>query len=150
MTIYKIRTDMPEMLSKVYVDFYWSKKKLWEGNFSEKDYLVAELDWILSYPIWYKDAYPVPNNLIQNPNLDPDHWDRVLKADLAFPVHIIFWKQRWLILDGIHRLIKTKLEGRKMIKTKMLLEKDIKDILPDQEDFNSGFLFQSFIFELRY
>lgn len=46
---------------------------------------------------------------------DPDHWERVEKADLAFPILI---DENQEIMDGMHRLVKAARMGYKSIMAK--------------------------------
>lgn len=136
------REFVPDELKDVYVDFYWSQKKLWELEIPVTELEISQLDWILDYPVWYMDPHPIPNKILQNPELDLNHWKRIEAADLSFPIHILKWKNRWLILDGVHRLIKAKSAGAIEIRTKILEESHISLILPTKDDFESGFLKQ--------
>lgn len=136
------REFVPEELKEVYVDFYWSQKKLWEFNLPTVSLEIKCLDWILDYPIWYMDQYPVPSMIIEKPDLDINHWRRIQDSDLNFPIHVLRWKNQLLILDGIHRLIKAKLSGSLTINAKILNEEHIQEILPSEEDFKNGFLKQ--------
>lgn len=136
------RENLPKALEEVYVDFYWSQKKLWGLDLSITNLEISELDWILDYPVWYLDQYPVPKMILKNPTLDAGHWKRIEEADLSFPIHVIRWKGRLLILDGIHRLLKARLLGHISIKVKLVEERHVHDILPAKEDFESGFLKQ--------
>lgn len=31
-----------------------------------------------------------------------------MNADMTYPLDIMFWKDRWVMLDGLHRLLKAK------------------------------------------
>lgn len=50
---------------------------------------------------------------------------RALLADLSFPINVILLRDRWVILDGLHRLLKAYVNGHEMIAAKQALEKDI-------------------------
>lgn len=134
------REGLPSRLQEVYVDFHWSQRKLWELEIHYVDVDIHHLDWILDYPVWYMDPFSVPRQIMENPELDQHHWNRVLNAELNYPIHAINWKGRMLILDGIHRLIKAKLEMRPTIKTKVIDANQIHAIFPDEIDFLTGFL----------
>ena len=142
MSLYLKRTDMPDELEKVYVDFYWSQRKLWSLLIPTVEIEIQTAEWILDYPIWYIDAISIPRKILESPSLDLAHAKRVEDADLSYPIHGIEWKGRYLILDGIHRLMKAKQLGHVFIKAKTLTEQDIQNILPDEVDFESGFLKQ--------
>lgn len=101
---------------------------------------MSEVDWLLSYPIWYADEHSVPYDIMNAPELSPLHWKRIQEADLQFPLHVLKWKGRLLVLDGVHRMARAKLEGLQKIKVKILTKDHVPLILPDEEDFHHGFL----------
>ncbi len=140
MSIYLKRQGVPKELAEVYVDFYWSQEKLWNLSIEAEEVKIAEIDWILDLPIWYMDDIKIPRLLIENPNLDKFHWNRVEAADLTYPIHLIQWKKRLLVLDGIHRLIKAMISGQDRIFAKVLNQSHIHEILPMEDDFKHGFL----------
>jgi len=136
------RDFIPDELKNVYVDFYWSQNKLWALEMTVTELAINELDWILDYPVWYMDPEPIPRMILKNQEQDSPHWNRIKAADLNFPIHVLYWKNRLLILDGIHRLIKAKTSGATKIKTKILSKGQILKILPTSDDFKTGFLKQ--------
>lgn len=140
MSIWIKREGLPAALAEVYVDFYWSQQKLWNLDVKVSEIEISQLVWILDFPIWYLDPNPVPNTILKDPASDCSHWQRVLNADLDYPVHVLKWKGRLLILDGIHRLLRTKKEGNPMIRAKIIEKKDIEKILPSVVELNHGFL----------
>jgi hypothetical protein len=136
------RDFVPDELKEVYVDFYWSKEKLWKLDLPVSEIKIKELDWILDYPIWYTEPHSVPRIVLENSVTDSPKWKRIEAADLNFPIHVLIWKNRLLILDGIHRLVKAKMSGSETIQAKILSENRIEEILPTKEDFETGFLKQ--------
>ncbi len=137
--IYLKREHLPEKLKDVYVDFHWSQNKLWALEIETTQLKVSEVDWILDFPIWYMSPNPIPRDIMHNPNLDVAHWERITNADLSFPIHVLQWKGRLLVLDGIHRLIKAKNLGELLINSKLIKEENIAEILPSQAEIESGF-----------
>lgn len=141
---YLKRKGVPAVLSEVYVDFYWSQRKLWTTDVPHTLVELKDVDWILSFPVWYCDPHPVPADLIKDPTLDAEHWRRVMAANLSFPVHVMKWNGRLVILDGIHRLIQAKIRGIPKLLGKILTKEHVFEILPDAEDFESGYLKTAF------
>jgi hypothetical protein len=41
----------------------------------------------------------------------PEHSRRIRDADLSFPLHVVRRRQRWLVMDGIHRLARADFDG---------------------------------------
>lgn len=59
-----------------------------------------------------------------------DHYDRIISADLSFPIIIYFDDDiyEWFIIDGMHRLAKAKMLGRSSINVKVLLFETLKNL----------------------
>ena len=51
-----------------------------------------------------------------------------MQADLSHPIDIMKNKGRWLILDGLHRLVKLKIQGKEKIRVRKIPRKEIKNI----------------------
>ena len=71
----------------------------------------------------------MPNGVINFPESHQEGYDRTMKSDLSYPIDIMENKGRWLILDGLHRLVKAKILG----KTKVLVRKVSRDKIPEIE-----------------
>lgn len=95
----------------------WETRNLWRLEIPRKSLRIEELTWHLDYPFCSSDPPSplfdlTPRVLMENPLLFPQHWRRVLDADLSFPIHMSRFGRRWVILDGIHRLLKSITTGR--------------------------------------
>lgn len=55
-----------------------------------------------------------PNDVLNDKHRYKDHYDRVLQADLSYP--IIIHQPSQIVVDGVHRLTKAYIEKRKKIK----------------------------------
>ena len=55
-----------------------------------------------------------------------------MQADINYPIDIMFWKKRWLILDGLHRLMKQAIEGRQTVQVRKIPESAIPLITKEQ------------------
>jgi len=49
---------------------------------------------------------------------------RVKDADLSYPILVIFNKGRWVVLDGIHRLVKAYMSKDPVIRVRILSKKN--------------------------
>ena len=56
-----------------------------------------------------------------------------MASDLQHPLDIMFWKRRWLLLDGLHRLTKAKMTGQKKIKVRKIPQEAIPKIRKDKK-----------------
>jgi hypothetical protein len=73
--------------------------------------LIRELEWHLDYPFLSSNPpAPLfdlrPRAVLDDPHEFAKHWDRVLAADLEFPIDVSTFGNRIVILDGFHRLLK--------------------------------------------
>jgi hypothetical protein len=50
-----------------------------------------------------------------HPEQHPEHMTRLHKVDLTFPVHVLHRHGQWMVLDGIHRLLKADIAGAETI-----------------------------------
>jgi uncharacterized ParB-like nuclease family protein len=50
-------------------------------------------------------------------------------ADLTYPIDILKNHGKWLVLDGLHRLAKTYMQGRKNVKVRVVPRERLPEIL---------------------
>ncbi|MDD4974829.1 MAG: hypothetical protein PHY93_10790 [Bacteriovorax sp.] len=138
------RNDIPKELASIYFDFHWSQKKLWALDLPITTMEVKELIWLIDYPIWASnppdkifDLKPV--EVLQNLDLFPKVKTKILNADCSFPIHIMNWREHWVILDGFHRLLKKIIANELEISVKKVPISAIYEIQPDRSSPN-GFL----------
>ena len=70
---------------------------------------VRELEWILDLPLWWDGGHPFrlrPREVLKQPERNQAQRARTSEADLAVPVDVAWYGGRWLVVDGIHRLLK--------------------------------------------
>jgi hypothetical protein len=115
---------MPPIIKEVGFDFAWDERKVWELDVPSEEMMTEELMWHLEMPfIWSKPNgyYDVtPNEVIANPDSHREEYERTLRADTQFPIDIMQWKGRWLILDGLHRLMKQVIEGHLVVQVRKI------------------------------
>lgn len=88
----------------------WDKQYLWTLDLPVFPLKTSELEWHLAYPFWStsppKPLFDLrPRAVLSSPSEYPVHWDRVLSADLAYPIATAIFGDRLVILDGLHRLV---------------------------------------------
>jgi len=90
------------------IDFHWDVRKLWAADLPTVELDVAELSWLLNLPFWSVDRRcdVRPLEVANDPSGFADEHDRVMRADLQYPINVIWLRDRWIILDGLHRLLK--------------------------------------------
>ena len=70
---------------------------------------VRELEWILDLPLWWDGGHPFrlrPRDVLVEPDRNQAQHERTREADLGVPVEVAWHHGRWLVVDGVHRLLK--------------------------------------------
>ena len=70
--------------------------------------------WHLDLPFWRHDGKPfqvTPGQVKADPVRYEEHYRRTLAADIGCPLDLTTRNHRWVILDGVHRLLKADLLG---------------------------------------
>lgn len=94
---------------------------------------VEHLAWLLDLPLWQLDGarFQVsPRQVRDDPASFPDHSSRVTASDLRYPIHLVEYRWRLVILDGFHRFLKAVMDGRVEIDAMVLSDDDLKAICP--------------------
>jgi len=124
--------NKPEIIEEVGFDFSWDEKKVWELDVAKESAPIDLLTWHFDAPfIWSKpDGYydVNPRDVIENPGLHPEEYERTMNADTSYPIDIMYWRGRWLILDGLHRLMKLSVNGANEIVVRKIPESAIDQI----------------------
>jgi len=113
----------PKIIRDVGFDFKWSEEKVWALDIPTEEINISDLIWHFDFPFWNKpDGYYdlKPNEVLANPEIYTEEFERTTKADLSHPLDIMFWKNRWLLLDGLHRLVKAHTLGMNKVKVRKI------------------------------
>ncbi len=97
-----------------------------------KEISIDELTWHFSIPFWFKPGshYSLtPQEIIDNPEQFAQEYKRIQNSDTSHPLDIMLWKGKWLLLDGLHRLVKLFLDGQITLKVRKVSHKNIPKIL---------------------
>ncbi len=126
-----MKKNMPVIIKEVGFDFSWEEKKVWNLDLPVEDMSINDLLWHFDMPFWNTtdgnyDLKPI--DVIDNPEKYRKEYERVMKSDVSYPLDIMFWKQRWLLLDGLHRLVKLSISGCKTIKVHKVPKSQIPSI----------------------
>ncbi len=128
------KIEFPEIIKKVGFDFSWDEKKVWILKYPVEDMDIEKLTWHFDIPfIWHKKGiYNLgPRKIIEDPQSYPEEYERMMKADLKYPLDIMRNKGRWLLLDGLHRLMKAYSLGMKKVKVRKIPRSEIPNILKE-------------------
>ena len=94
---------------------------------------IKELEWHLDCPFWVHDngeRYTVtPRDVLEKEEGTQTEQDNVENANTLYPIDIYFNKDKWLILDGIHRLVKLYKENVQEVDVRIVTDKQLPRIL---------------------
>ncbi len=122
---------LPKIIEEVGFDFGWSESKVWVLDFPVEEIPISDLSWHFEIPFWdfLDDNYNLsPNQVISDPVKFKVEYDRTMKADLSYPIDIMENKGRWLILDGLHRLVKAKILDHDKVSVRKIPRTEIPKI----------------------
>jgi hypothetical protein len=111
----------PQIIKDIDFDFGWVPEKVWDLNLPVEEMNIKDLEWHLDIPFWnsLEGYYDVtPNDVLKDKDSHEAEYERVLAADVAHPLDVMFYKGRWLLLDGLHRLLKLKMQGKAMVRVR--------------------------------
>ena len=114
----------PKILEDVGFDIYVDTSKLRDLPLSIQQMNINDLIWCFDFPVWEKDGTDdwnlTPWEVIKSDVGTVEHRKKVDEVDMQYPIVIIPNKDKWVVLDGIHRLVKAYELGNKTIKVKKL------------------------------
>jgi hypothetical protein len=101
---------VPAEVAGALLGWEWEPRLLWALAVPAESIPFKELEPVLSLPMWRsEDGTPFavrPYEVLAQPDRYPGQFDRVLTADLVYPLDVTWWNARWIVLDGLHRLAK--------------------------------------------
>ncbi len=127
-----VRRTMPPEIAAVWVPFDWDNAKLWALDLPAAPLPVTEVAWMLDLPCWRRGAewFVVrPREVLDHPDLHPEHRDRIERADLRWPIDITRNRDRWHVLDGLHRLARIVRAGGAVVQARVLPPELVPDVL---------------------
>lgn len=121
--------------------------KLW--NLTRNHPVVSietfKLDYLLDALIWScnegtlqestEENMVTPRQVLSNRNLCPGHWERILKAEVKYPLLVLWPDESPVptdILDGFHRLAQNALKQRKTTNMIVVSRAEMEQARPDQ------------------
>lgn len=125
-----MQENWPQIIKDVGFDFSWDEKKVWALDEPVVEIDINELLWHFDIPfLWENGIYNLtPKEVIDKPDKHAEEYKRTLTADLNYPIDIMENKGRWLILDGLHRLMKASIQGQKKVNVRKIPRSRIPDI----------------------
>jgi len=123
--------EIPQIIKDVGFDFDWSEEKVWALDVPVEEIDISELTWHFDVPfLWEDGVYNLkPCEVIDDPDAHKDEYKRTMKANLIHPIDVMENKGRWLILDGLHRLMKATILKMNKIRVRKIPREKIPEIL---------------------
>lgn len=124
--------DFPEVIKEVGFEFPWKEEKVWVLDVPVEDMPIKELTWHFDIPFHWNNGgkYNLKSwDIIDNPEKYKKEYDRTMACDLKYPIDIMENKGRWLILDGLHRLMKSQILKMDTVKVRKIPRGAIPKIL---------------------
>lgn len=121
-----------DVIDRYWYAIDWDVAAIWALELPVNEISVEKLIWQMDVPVWPDaDGAPyavTPNQVLQNIGQNRREYDRVLKADLRYPIEVFQFKQRLMILDGIHRLARTITLGCRKISVRYVPEDAVQKL----------------------
>lgn len=131
-----MESNIPKIIKEVGFDFDWDEEKVWRLDIPVTEMDIEELTWHFDIPFhWHKGGiYNLTSReIINNPEEHEDEYKRTMRAETKYPIDIMENKGKWLILDGLHRLMKSYIQGIKKVKVRIIPRDKISEILSDKK-----------------
>ena len=131
-----LRGPIPDAMAPLVVDQPWDLGRLWSLALPTESLDVAALAWQLELPWWREGdrAFAVsPAQVRADPRRYADHWRSTLEADLRHPL-VLVRRERSVVLDGLHRLLKAYHFGWIRIATQTVPAEALWRIAPRNAD----------------
>jgi len=109
---------LPAHIQQYAFDFRWSNQLVWNLTVESELMDVDDLVWHFNIPWLHTEGERfnlTPKDIMEYPELYQKQYERTMNSDLSFPIDIMYNKDRWLILDGLHRLMKAVNNGNRNV-----------------------------------
>lgn len=103
--------------------FKWNEKAVWKIDAPVTEIELSQIDWLLDVDWFGTDEHPLtPNEVMDNPELDSEHYERIKNADMSYPIDLAMNPRvnKLVPFDGLHRMCKAKILGMEKIKCRII------------------------------
>jgi hypothetical protein len=131
---FPLLNHVPSEFQGLLLDVWWDMDKLHKLKLPKQKILVSELEWQLDLPWWqYDGRYFVlsPLQVLSHSERYSEQYKRTISADLSHPIIVHDNNNRWIILDGVHRLLKAHINKIPEIEIAIFTDNLISKILHD-------------------
>jgi hypothetical protein len=133
----RLLTIMPDSVRAAVTPELWNMAWLHALDLPVQRMAVSDLAWLFDVPLWAVDGEPfrvTPNEIRANPERFEAQYRRTMEADLSWPIHVMWFQGRSIVLDGVHRLLKADMQGEATIGVRYLSREDYASILYGPDD----------------
>lgn len=107
--------DLPPALQGIFFTHLWENSRIWALRTPTTTVPMEDILWHLKLPVWTTvPGEPrfdlAPATVLNDPQNHPRHWDRIHSADVSYPLEMFKNGERWVIVDGYHRLARLKVQ----------------------------------------
>ena len=123
--------NKPQIIKDVGFDFSWDEKNVWKLQIETVKMDITNLIWHFDIPFLWVDGgvyNATPKEVMENPEKYQSEYERTMDADMKYPIDIMENKGRWLILDGLHRLMKASVMGITEVDVRIIPRDEIQNI----------------------
>ena len=114
----KAPLPLPSYIQQYAFDFRWDNQLVWNLVVDTESMNIDQLVWHFDIPWLHTEGERfnlTPKDIMQHPKLYKEQHKRTMESDLSFPIDVMYNKGRWLILDGLHRLMKAVHNGEQRV-----------------------------------
>lgn len=122
----------PTQNQKPPFDFRWDEEKVWLVDAPITNMDILDLVWQFDLPLHSELSgffNLSSNEIINNPHMYRDEWACMLEADLDYPIDVMHQSGRWIILDGLYRLMKAYVFKRESVEVRIIPREKIPEII---------------------
>jgi hypothetical protein len=118
------RLYLPDRVRGRFFDAVWGTGKIWSLPTEATSLPLDELAWHLDLTVWStQPGVPLfdlaPREVLSAPSDHPRHWARVIAADVSWPLEMFRRDDRWVIIDGYHRLVRHCSNGSPIVPVRL-------------------------------
>ena len=124
-------SQVPDSVLEYGFDFDWDERDVWKLNYPTQEISIDRLSWHFSVPFWMwnqVDYSLTPQQVMDNPHKYLSQYNRIMMADERYPIDVMENNGRLVILDGLHRLVKQKIQGKDKVLVRIIPRSEIGNL----------------------
>ena len=124
-------SQVPASVSEYGFDFDWDERDVWKLDYPAKEIEIDKLAWHFEVPFWNlgdQEYVLTPSQVMSDPEKYRLEYDRIMMADERYPIDVMENNGRLVILDGLHRLVKQKIQGKDQVLVRIIPRSEIANL----------------------